>query len=169
MRGWKKNGTDVPRGREPLSAWYARGKKYRRACRGQPSPRAGPARLTRPFRSGSKCRAAQQPLNLPANSHRPPPSQAQEATCLACIALEASGLGNLGRQGQQARVSAQGHCLTASGSAGRSKYAPIGCALLRWRPPTARRQTISAFEHLILLGLVLYLPQTQITKYHKGP
>jgi len=28
---------------------------------------------------------------LPANGHRPPPSQAREATCLACIALEASG------------------------------------------------------------------------------
>jgi len=56
-------------------------------CREKPSPRAGPTRLTRPFRSGSKCRAAQQPLNLPANGHRPPPSQAQEATCLACTAL----------------------------------------------------------------------------------
>jgi len=58
--------------------------------------------------SGRKCQATQQPLNLPANGHRPPPSQAREVTCLACIALEASGLGNLGRQGHQYRKSGQG-------------------------------------------------------------
>ena len=76
--------------------------KTRPACR--PCTVDPPICLTR---SGSKCRAAQQPLILPANGHRPPPSQAREATCLACIALEASGLGNLGRQGQQRRKSGQ--------------------------------------------------------------
>ena len=49
----------------------------------------------------------------------------------------------------------------------RSKYTPIGCASLRQRPPGARRQTISAFEPLILLRFVLNFPQTQNTKYHK--
>jgi len=54
--------------------------------------------------------------------------------------------GRASSAGSQARVSAQGRCLTASGSAGRSKYTPIGCASLRRCPPGARRQTISAFE-----------------------
>ena len=44
--GGRKNDTDVPRGREPLSVWYARGKKCRRAWRENPAPRASPARLT---------------------------------------------------------------------------------------------------------------------------
>jgi len=130
-------------------------KKCRRACRKKPGPRPGPFRLVPPIyltRSGIKCRAAQQPLILPANGHRPPPSQAREANCLASIALEASGLGNLGRQGQQRRKSGQGErtgtlfdCIWLD--------TPIGCASLRPRPPAARHQTISAFEHQILLGL----------------
>ena len=88
---------------QKMQASKCRRRKTRPACR--PCTVDPPICLTR---SGSKCRAAQQPLILPANGHRPPPSQAREATCLACIALEASGLGNLGRQGQQRRKSGQG-------------------------------------------------------------
>ena len=64
----------------------------------------------------------------------------------------ATSAGRASSAGNQARLSAQGRCLTASGSTGRSKYTPIGCASLRRRPPAARRQTISSFQHLILLG-----------------
>jgi hypothetical protein len=110
---------------------------------------------------------------LPAYGHRPPHSQAQEATCLACIALEASGLGNLGRQGQQRRKSGQvertgtlfdciwlgrtvkvhSHwlCIAAPASSGRA-------------PPN---DFVIPTPHFA--WLVLNLPQTQITKYHKGP
>jgi len=109
---------------------------------------------------------------LPANGHRPPPSQAREATCLACIALEASGLGNLGRQGQQRQKSGQGErtgmlfdciwlgrtvkvhshwlCIAAPASSGRA-------------PPNDFCIQTPHFA-----WLVLNLPQTQITKYHKG-
>ena len=82
-----------------------------RGCRGKIRPGCRPCTVDPPIcltRSGSKCRAVQHPLNLPANGHRPPPSQAREATCLACFALEASGLGNLGWQGQQRQKSGQG-------------------------------------------------------------
>jgi hypothetical protein len=138
--------------------------KTRPACR--PCTVDPPICLTR---SGSKCRAAQQPLILPANGHRPPPSQAWEATCLACIALEASGLGNLGRQGQQRRKSGQvegtgtlfdciwlgrtvkvhSHwlCIAAPASSGRAPPNDFGI-----RTPH-------------FAWLVLNLPQTQITKY----
>ena len=52
---------------------------------------------------GSKCQATHQPLNLPANGHcdHQLPSQAREAICLACIALEVSGLGKFGRLARQ--------------------------------------------------------------------
>jgi len=91
--------------------------------------------------SGSKCRAAQQPLNLLENAHRPPPSQVREATCLACIALEASGLGNLGRAssaGSQARVSAQARCLTAPARQDSQSTLPLvvhRCASVLWCTP----------------------------------
>jgi len=85
-------------------------KKCRHVCREKPGPPAGltvdpPICLTR---SGSKCRSIQQSLSLPANIHSPPSSQAREATCLACIALEASALGILSRQVQYRLESGQG-------------------------------------------------------------
>ena len=51
----------------------------------------------------------------------------------------ATSAGRASSAGSQARVSAQGRCLTASGSAGRSKYTPI-CASLNRRPPAPRRK-----------------------------
>jgi len=134
---------------------------------GKTRPRAGdlPICLTK---SRSKCRAAQQPLNLPANSHRLPPSQAREATCLACFALEASRLGNLSRQGQQRRKSGQGErtamlfdCIWLG------RTSPIGYASLR-RRPTAAPPNDFCINPSFLFFLCLNLPQTQISKYLKG-
>jgi len=50
----------------------------------------------------------------------------------------------------QARVGVQGHFLDASGSTLQPKYSPIGGAAQRRLAARARRQTISAFEPLIL-------------------
>jgi len=48
-------------------------------------------------------------------------------------------------------VGVQGRLLDASGSTRQPKYTPIGGAELRRLAARARRQTISAFEPLILL------------------
>ena len=50
----------------------------------------------------------------------------------------------------QARVGVQGRFLDASGSTLQPKYSPIGGAAQRRLAARARRQTISAFEPLIL-------------------
>jgi len=54
----------------------------------------------------------------------------------------------------QTRVGARARSLDASGLTLLSKYAPIGAAALRRLTTRARRQTISAFKPLILLGFV---------------
>jgi len=48
-------------------------------------------------------------------------------------------------------VGVRGRFLDASGWTQKSKYTPIGAAALRHLAARARRQTISAFEPLILL------------------
>jgi len=52
----------------------------------------------------------------------------------------------------QARVGVWAHSLVASGLTRPSKNAPIGAAALRRLTARARRQTIFAFEPLILRG-----------------
>ena len=81
----------------------------------------------------------------PARPRRRPVSRALPLRPLDS-ATSATSAGRASSAGNQARLSAQGRCLTTSGSAGRSKYTPIGCASLRRRPPAARRQTISSFQ-----------------------
>jgi len=54
----------------------------------------------------------------------------------------------------QARVGVRGRLLDASSSTRKSKYTPIGAEVLHRLAARARRQTITAFEPLILLGFV---------------